>query len=182
MKKAFVFLAEGFEEIEAITVIDMLRRAGIPTQTVSITESNSVTGAHQITMQADVLISQISIEQAKALILPGGMPGSKNLQNSEPLIALLKAQNHRKGCVAAICAAPTVLAHAGILENKNATCYPGFEDQLTGANLKTHPVVIDHNIITSRGPATAAAFGHALIEFLANKDIADEVAHGMLLI
>ena len=182
MKKAFVFLADGFEEIEAITIIDMLRRAGISTQTVSITDNNEVTGAHQITVQADTLISQISTEQAKALILPGGMPGSTNLKNCDLLTTLLQTQNQNEGCIAAICAAPTVLAHAGILKNKNVTCYPGFEDQLEGANHKTHTVVIDQNIITSRGPATAAAFAHALIEFLSNKDRADEVAHGMLLI
>ena len=182
MKKVFVFLADGFEEIEAITVIDMLRRAEIPTQTVSISDTKEVKGAHNVIVMADELIGNIAQADAAAIVLPGGMPGSTNLKNSEALKQIIIAQNDDNAYIAAICAAPIVLANAGVLEGRKATCYPSFETQLVGATHLPGPVVIDDNIVTAHGPASASAFALALIELLKCNDDAEEVAKGMLLI
>ncbi len=181
MKKVFVFLADGFEEIEAITVIDMLRRAEIPTQTVSISDKKEVVGAHHIKVMADELIGNIVQADAAAIVLPGGMPGSTNLKDSDALKQIIITQNNEHAYIAAICAAPIVLANAGVLEGKKATCYPGFESQLAGAIHKEGPVVIDDKIVTANGPASASAFALALIELLKCNDSAEEVAKGMLL-
>lgn len=160
----YVFLADGFEEIEALAVVDILRRCGIETKTVSITDSLTVNGTHGVPVTADIKLSDADLDAADALILPGGLPGADNLQACDTLNkALLKAFEDGR-IVAAICAAPKVLGALGIVNGKKATCYPGVEGQLTGATYLTDSVVRDGNLITSRGPATATAFAFALAE------------------
>ena len=125
MKSSYLFLAEGFEEVEALTVVDMMRRAGMEIRTVSITGNKTVTGSHHIPVTADMLLDEVPFAEAEWLILPGGMPGSKNLGGCAPLVSALKAHAAADKPVAAICAAPFVLGVNGILENRAATCYPG---------------------------------------------------------
>ena len=164
--KAFLFLATGFEEMEAIGTIDILRRGDIETTTVSITGEQTVTGVHDIPVIADALFENIDYSTADAFILPGGGPGSLML-NQHPALrqALVDACTSGK-LIAAICAAPRVFGSLGLLNGKNATCYPGIEPELTGANIIPAPVIIDQNIITGRGPGLVIDFGLALLTYL----------------
>ena len=180
MKKAFVHFAEGFEEIEALTIVDVLRRADIPTSMVSVSGSLLVAGAHGITVQADLLFDDANYEDAEILILPGGLPGAHNLNAHEGLKKQLKNFFDTGRKVAAICAAPLVLGGLNILENKEATCYPGFENELIGANLSTDAVVKAENVITSRGPGTAISFVLEIVEVIKGKATADQLASDML--
>ncbi len=181
MKKAFVFLATGFEETEAVGTIDVLRRGGIETTVVSITQELSVSGAHGLEVVADALYEEVNFIEADALVLPGGMPGSSNLNACEPLkTQLLKHYNEGK-LVAAICAAPIVLGGLGILKGRTATCYPSFESALTGANVTDNPVEVDGNVITGRGPGLVFNFSLAIVDALRGKAVAEEVAAGLLL-
>lgn len=180
MKKAFVHIAEGFEEIEALTIVDVLRRAEIPTLMISITGDLEVTGAHQITIKTDLLFEDANYEEAEILILPGGMPGSNNL-NAHPGLKDQLLHFVQKGQkVAAICAAPLVLGGLNILEGRDAVCYPGFEEKLLGAKLKYDPALKSDNIITGRGPGTALDFSLLLVEELKDKNLADQLARDML--
>jgi len=186
---AIVLLADGFEEIEALTVVDLLRRAGIDVKMVSIYGNSSdrgdklvVKGARGISVIADTCIDDSFIvdvfsSDVPLFVLPGGMPGTLNLKKDKNVETLVKDQYKKGKYVAAICAAPTVLGSYGILEGKNATCYPGCEDDLTGANVITDgtTVVVDDNIITSRGLGTAIDFSLKLIEILKDKETADEI-------
>ncbi len=174
----YVFLAPGFEEIEAISTIDILRRCGLFVVTVSITEEKEVCGSHGIPVLADALLSGIDPEKGEAFVLPGGMPGSDNLQNSAALKAMMQKADRDGKIVAAICAAPKVLGAFGLLEGHRATCYPGFEDELLGATFVTDRAVRDENVITSRGAGTAADFGFLIAEAL-GKD-AEKVRTSML--
>ena len=149
MKKVYVFLAEGFEEMEAVTPIDLLRRAGVDAKLVSVTGNRAVTGAHGVTYLADLLFEEIE-EDADMLVLPGGLPGTTNLQAHEGLTKLLLKQHKAHKWVAAICAAPMVLGALGIVKDRHATIYPGIEDKLIGATPLTDEVVVDGNVITSR--------------------------------
>lgn len=181
MKKAFVFLATGFEETEAVGTIDVLRRGGIETTVVSITKELSVTGAHGLEVVADALYNEVNFHEADALVLPGGMPGSSNLNACEPLkTQLLKHYNEGK-LVAAICAAPIVFGGLGILKGRTATCYPSFESALTGATVTDNPVEVDGNVITGRGPGLVFNFSLAIVDYLRGKAVAEEVAAGLLL-
>ncbi len=182
MKKAFVFLATGFEEVEATGTIDVLRRGEIETTVVSITGNLKVAGAHSLELVADKLFDETDFTDADALILPGGMPGSSNLNAYEPLKELLLKQFNSNKLVAAICAAPLVLGGLGILKGKRATCYPSFEPQLIGAIVTDEPAVIDGNVITGRGPGLVFDFALAIVKVLKGKAIAEEVASGMLLL
>ena len=163
MKECYVFLGEGFEEIEALTVVDILRRDNIVVQTVSITKEKTVEGAHRIPVVADKLLKDIKISDAALLVLPGGMPGTLNLKECEPLMDMVRqfAETNRR--IAAICAAPTILGDMGILEGKTACCYPGMEGQLKGAKVSMEEVVTDGNITTSRGMGTAIPFALELV-------------------
>ncbi len=181
MKKAFVFLAEGFEEIEAISVIDVLRRGGVKVDTVSITGQYVVKGAHGIGVEADGLFDDADLFDADMLVLPGGGPGSNNLNKHEGLKAVISSYHSHGKWIAAICAAPLVFGGMGLLQGKKATCYPGIEPQLIGAVLQPDPVVVDGNIITGKGPGFAAVFGLQLVRELQGKSKAEEVAAGMLL-
>jgi DJ-1 family protein len=179
--KALLFLAEGFEEIEAISTVDILRRGGVRVETVSITKEKEVKGAHHIPVVADCLLEEINTETADMLILPGGLPGSTNLNAHEGLKKSLTAHYNNGKYIAAICAAPLVFGELGLLQGKKAVCYPGIEPQLIGATIVDTPVVQDGNIITGKGPGLAFHFGLKLIALLKGQDKADEVAAGMLL-
>lgn len=181
MKKAFVFLATGFEEIEATGTIDVLRRGEVDTTVVSITGEHKVMGAHGLTLMADKLFEKTDFSEADALILPGGMPGSNNLNACEPLKELLVKQYESGKIVAAICAAPFVLGGLGILNGRKATCYPGFEPYLTGAIPTDELVVIDGNVITGKGPGLVFDFGITLVNALNGSSKAKEIAGGLLI-
>ncbi|MDH6534267.1 DJ-1 family protein [Parabacteroides sp. 52] len=180
MKKAFVFLATGFEETEAVGTIDVLRRAGIDTTVVSITGDIQVTGAHGLPVIADTLYEKADFTMADALVLPGGMPGSNNLNAFDPLKEQLLKQFNAGKIVAAICAAPLVLGGLGILKGKRATCYPSFEPQLTGATVTGEAAEVDGNVITGKGPGLVFHFGLALVSSLKGEAVAEEVAAGLL--
>lgn len=181
MKQAFVFLATGFEETEAVATIDVMRRGGIQVTVVSITGEKRVIGAHNISVTADVLFGEADFSKADALVLPGGMPGSSNLNNSEPLKECLLEQYRKQKIVAAICAAPLVLGGLGLLKGRKATCYPGFEPKLIGAIVTENPTETDANVVTGRGPGFVFHFGLALVEALRGRAVKEEVEAGLLL-
>ena len=181
MKKAFIFLATGFEETEAIGTADVLLRGGVDAKLVSVTGNHVVTGSHGIRVTADLLFDETDFDDADALILPGGMPGATNLNAHEGLKQLLVRQHDAGRYVAAICAAPTVLGQAGILKGKKATVYPGFEAPLTGAEIIKTSVVTDGNVITGHGPGLVYVFGLAILEALQGKTAAEKTAAGLLL-
>lgn len=180
MNTVYVFLADGFEEIEALTIIDVIRRADIPLVTVSISSDNIVTGAHNVPVKADKLFAEVDFSDSEMLVLPGGMPGSSNLQNFKPLIDLLREKNAANEKIGAICAAPMVLGSNGLLNGKEAVCYPGFEGKLTGAAVLKKPYITSHNITTSRGPATAMPFALEIVTRIKGAEKANELANGML--
>jgi 4-methyl-5(b-hydroxyethyl)-thiazole monophosphate biosynthesis len=180
MKTAYLFLASGFEETEAIGAVDVLRRGGVETIIVSITEETKVTGAHGIPVVADVLFQEADFGDADALVLPGGMPGSNNLNAFAPLKELLLKQYKQGKIVAAICAAPLVLGGLGLLKGRKATCYPGFEHSLEGAILSGEAVAVDLPLITGRGPGLVFDFALALVSALRGEAVAEEVAAGLL--
>ena len=167
----YIFLDNGFEEIEAITTIDLLRRADIPVTTVSVTGNPMVLGAHDIAVEADGLIADIDFSDADMLIIPGG---ATHLERCVALCELLQEHNAKDKLIAAICAAPSVLGRLGLLEGKQATCYPGFESFL-GDSYVDGLVVESKNIITAKGPGLSADFAFCLIEKLAGADVADRV-------
>lgn len=181
-KISYIFLADGFEEIEAITTIDVLRRAGLPIKSVSITPDLNVTGAHGVMLSADVLFSKTDFTSSEWLILPGGMPGATNLAAFKPLCQLLIDKNNNNEKIAAICASPAfVLAPNGILDGRNAICYPGFERNMHGATIGATPIVLDDNILTANGPASATQFGLAIVSCTLGEDAARDIAEGLLL-
>ncbi len=182
MKKCYVFLAEGFEETEAVGVIDILRRGQLVVEVVSISDNKIVRGAHQIDILADSLFSENDFEDAQMLILPGGMPGTTNLNNFEPLKQLLTQFEAARKPLAAICAAPLVLGGLGILQGKNAICYPGCEDKLLGATIVNEKVVVSGNAITSLGVVSVVEFGIAIVRKLQGDEMADRVAAALLVL
>jgi len=181
MKKAFVFLATGFEETEAIGTVDVLRRGGIETRIVSITGAKQVSGAHGIDVVADLLFSEADFSDADALVLPGGMPGSSNLNAFEPLKELILEQYRKEKTVAAICAAPLVLGGLGLLKNRKATCNPSFEPKLIGATVTGEATVADGQVISGKGPWVVFNFALAIVTALRGDAVAEEVAAGLLL-
>ena len=181
---SFIFLAQGFEEVEALTVVDVMRRAGMAVRTVSITDSRHVAGAHGITIEAELTFKEADFEDAEWLICPGGMPGAENLHGFAPLNDLLKVHHMHPGKIAAICAAPAVvLAPLGILDGIDATCYPGFEDvcRKHGAHMVDKRVVVTDNVITANGPSSAMAFALAIVQHSLGETVARDVASAMLL-
>lgn len=181
MKESFLFLADGFEEIEAISAVDILRRAVIPVKTVSISPSLQVKGAHGISVTADVHYDAALFKDIEWLILPGGMPGAENLYNFAPLQGLLQAHNEAGGKIAAICAAPAVvLAPLGILKGKKATCYPGFESAL-GDSHEDREVVVSKNVVTGNGPGNASKWALTIVEYELGSEKAISVAGDMLI-
>jgi 4-methyl-5(b-hydroxyethyl)-thiazole monophosphate biosynthesis len=176
-----VLFAEGFEELEAVTIVDVLRRAGVETVSVGVT-ARDVTGSHGITLRADTTLEQATTSGRPwdMVVLPGGMPGASNLRDDARVQALLAAQHAGGGRIAAICAAPIALAPAGVLHGRRATSYPGFADQLTGARYVEQPVVVDGPLITSRGPGTALPFALALVAELCGAERAEALGRAML--
>ena len=168
----YVTLADGFEEIEAITPIDILRRADIAVTTVSISDNLTVTGAHGICVTADKTMSQINPQDMEALILPGGA-GHELLDASNEGHALINHALSNNLYIAAICAAPSILGKKMLLDGKNATCFPGFEQYLYGANIKKDKVVTDGKIVTAKGAGAAAEFGFEICSLLKGKDTAE---------
>jgi len=181
MKKVFLFLAEGFEETEAVATIDILLRGGLDVTSVSVTGNLLVTGAHGIAVNADSLFENTDFSSGDMLVLPGGMPGASNLNAHTGLKNLLIKFSANGKKIAAICAAPLVLGGLGLLEGKKATAYPGYESTLKGATFVESPFVKDGNIITGRGPGFVFQFGLAIVEELMGKAKAEEVAAGLLL-
>lgn len=162
MKRVLVPLAEGFEELEAVTIIDMLRRAGIEVVVAALAE-NPVTGSHGIALSADVTLDDVSGQEFDLIALPGGMPGAANLRDDPRIGGIIRRLHEGGRHVAAICAAPMVLAAAGVLEGRRATCFPGFLDRTADLILVDEPVVVDGRVITSRGPGTALDFALELV-------------------
>jgi len=181
MKKIAIHLAEGFEEIEAVSIIDVLRRAEFDVTVVSVTENLEVTGSHKIKIIAEKLFRDVNYDLIDMIILPGGMPGAGNLNNHLGLREQILNFNESKKLLAAICAAPLVFGNLGILKNKKATCYPGFENQLHGAVVTGENVEVAENIITGKGAGVAFEFALAIVELLKGKVLADELARKMIL-
>ena len=181
MKKVFIFLAEGFEETEAVATIDIMLRGDLDVTSVSITGNLLVTGAHGIAVAADTLFEDAYISSGDMLVLPGGMPGASNLNAHAGVKSALEqyAANGKK--IAAICAAPLVLGGLGLLKGKIATIYPGYESTLEGAVYYNNPVIKSGNIITGQGPGFVFQFGLLIVEELQGKAKAKEVAEGLLL-
>lgn len=181
MKESYLFLADGFEEIEAIVPIDVLRRAGMKVKTVSITSSRQVIGAHGVIVTADLVFDPVLFTEPDWLILPGGMPGATNLYEFTPLHGLLRQHKADGGHIAAICAAPAVvLGQLGLLEGEKATCYPGFENLCKGAEMVDSPVVTSHNLVLSSGPANALSWALAIVRMSRGDKDTHSVAAGML--
>ena len=180
MSRIAVFFADGFEEIEALTVVDICRRAGIAVEMVSVKEEKEVTGSHGICVKTDVLFDEVDFESLDMLVLPGGMPGTRNLEKHQGLMAQLDSFYAAGKYVAAICAAPTVMGHRDMLKGREACCYPGMEEELTGAEVVFEPVAISDHVITSRGMGCAIPFGLAITSILCGKEKAEELANGIV--
>ncbi len=175
-----VHMAEGYEEIEAVSIIDVLRRADIETLIVSVTGKKEVTGSHGIIISSDKLFDEVNYEQVKMIVLPGGMPGAENLKNHKNLgREIVRFYNEGKP-LGAICAAPLVLGNLKLLKNKKATCYPGYEDQLSGAEVTGNNVELTDKIITGKGAGVAIQFSLRIVEMLKGKPLADELAKKMV--
>lgn len=180
MSKVYIFLADGFEDIEGLTVVDLMRRAGIDIETVSIKNSREIVTSHEITMYTDRTFSGTDFSDADMLVLPGGMPGTKYLGEYEPLTGLLCEFYRKGGKIAAICAAPSIFGALGFLKNRKATSYPSFMDKLDGADTVEDEVVTDGNVTTSRGLGTAIPFTLSLIGQLEGREKAEEIADSIV--
>ncbi len=180
MGTVYVFFADGFEEIEALTTIDVLRRAGLNVKIVSVTPDEIVIGAHSVSLLCDINFDNCDFYDADMLILPGGMPGAQTLSEHKGLNRLLTKTAEAGKRIAAICAAPMALGKLGILKGYKATCYPGFEEYLEGAEYINEPVIMDRNIITGRGPGAAMDFAFKIVEVLVNGEKVTELKNGML--
>lgn len=176
MRKAAIFFGTGYEEIEALTVVDLLRRAGVEAVCVSIDNADSVAGSHGITVKMDAGIDAVDFDSFDILVCPGGMPGTKNLEACGKLADNLRKFYEGGKLIAAICAAPSIFGHMGLLEGKKACIYPGMEAELTGAEVCYDSVVKSENIITSRGMGTAIAFSLAIVTALTDQETADDLA------
>ncbi len=170
----YLFLADGFEEIEALATLDVMRRAGLEVKTVGVT-GDYVTGSHNVTVKADISYDKVSCNDIEGAVLPGGMPGTLNLEKSQVVINCVKYCYENDKIVAAICAAPSILGHLGILKGRKATCFPGFESELDGACHTAEHTATDGKIITGKGAGCAIKFGHAIVTVAASKEIADKV-------
>lgn len=180
MKKVLEFLADGFEEVEAMAPIDILRRGGVDVVTVSVMDSLMVKSAHGVEMKADVMFDAADIDGADLLLLPGGMPGAENLKNHSGLRKALIRHNDAGKKIGAICAAPMVLGYLGLLNGKNATCYPGFDQFLNGANYTSDLYTIDGNIITGKGPAAVFPYAYKIAEWFIGEDAVRDMENGMI--
>lgn len=175
-KKIGMMVANGYEEVEMLTVVDLLRRAGMTCDIISVSGEKDLTSSHKVTVIADLLYEEADFDSYDALAIPGGMPGTTNLGAHAGVCEQLKKAYADGRMIAAICAAPTVFGKLGLLEGKKAICYPGMEDQLTGAEVTYEPAVRDGNIITSRGMGTAIDFGLAIIAYYEGEEAAAALA------
>ena len=180
MSKVYVFLADGFEEIEGLTVVDILRRAGIDTDMVSIMDTRRITGAHKIQVEADSMFDDHDYADADLLVLPGGMPGTLHLKEHEGVRALLSQFDSSGRRIAAICAAPSILGEAGMLKNKKACSYPSFEEKLDCKEVVRTPFVTDGHITTGRGMGAAIPFALELTSLLCGKEKSDEISRSIV--
>lgn len=178
MKTAAIFLIDGFEETEALTTVDILRRGGVVVTTTSLMKTLEVTSKNKIHVHADAMFDDVKDQKFDMLILPGG---TLNIKDHEGLQELVKKYHAEGKLIAAICAAPAALGRAGVLAGKTAVCYPGLESHLTGAKIGSHIVETDGNITTAKGPAVTPFFALKLLEILEGKAMADEVAEGFLI-
>lgn len=181
MKKVYVFLADGFEDIEALIPVDVLRRGGVEVVTVSTVEDSQIaTSAHGVQVVADAMIDECTFDDADLLLLPGGMPGASNLYECDAVRQAVLNQHRQQKRIAAICAAPAVvLAQTGVLDGRRATCYPGFEQLLTKAEYTADLVTVDGHVTTAEGPAAALPFAYELLCQLVDAETSRQVAEGM---
>lgn len=180
MKKIAVFFGTGFEEIEALTVVDICRRAKIEVECVSIDNKSEVAGSHGIVVKMDKGIDDVNFEELDMIICPGGMPGTKNLEACSKLTDKIKEFNDNNKLIGAICAAPSIFGHMGILKGKDACIYPGMEAELYDANVTFNPVTQVGNIITSRGMGTAIDFALTITANLVGQDTADQLSKAIV--
>lgn len=178
MAKAYVFLAEGFETVEALAVVDILRRAKVEVVTVGVSENSEITSAQKVTVKADKMLADDEYTDGDIVFLPGGMPGTLNLEADRKVLEIVKKQYEAGKIVTAICAAPSILGHLNLLQGKKATCFPGYEKDLYGAELAEGRVVEAGNIITSRGMGTAIDLGLVLVERLCGSEVSEKIAKG----
>ncbi len=175
----YVFLANGFEEIEALAPVDFLLRAGVQVKTVGVS-GKFCRGAHGINVEADILLEDVELnENLQGIVLPGGMPGAENLNNCEDVQKAINYCAENGKIIGAICAAPFILGRKGLLEGKNATCFPGFEDELKGANLVENGVITDGNIVTAKGAGVAWEFGAAICSIITGEENALQILRGI---
>ncbi len=179
-KKIAVFLADGHEEIEALTVVDLCRRAGIEVQVVSVQEEHHVRGSHNICVKTDMLFEEVDFDELDMLVLPGGMPGTVNLEAHAGLMEQVDAFYQAKKYVAAICAAPSIFGHRGMMQGRKACCYPGFEDQLAGAEVVYEPCAVDGPVITGRSMGCAIPFALAIVGALCGEEAARKQAEAIV--
>lgn len=180
MAKVYEFLANGFEDIEALGPVDVLRRGGLDVKTVSVSGDLMVSSAHGVQVKADMLFEDVNFDDADLLLIPGGMPGAKNIDEHDGVRRALVAHAANEKLIGAICAGPMVLGHLGLLRGKKATCYPGFEDQLDGAVFTAAPFTIDGNIITGKGPGATLAYAYALLGQFKGERVVEEMKKGMM--
>lgn len=182
MGTVYVFFADGFEEVEAFTSIDVMRRAGLNLEMVSVTPDEIVTGAHDVPVLCDMNIANCDFYDAELVLLPGGMPGAAILEQSPELRKLILKFAEQDKPIAAICAAPMILGKLGLLKGRKATCYPGFEQYLEGADVTDAPVERDGNIITGKGPGAAMEFALAVVDMMVGKEKVQELKEAMCVI
>lgn len=180
MSRIAVFFAQGFEEIEALTVVDVCRRGGICVDMVSVEEKGEAAGSHGICVRMDKTFAEAKETEYDCLVLPGGLPGTTNLEAHEELMKLVEAYYEQGKYIAAICAAPSIFGHKGFLKGRKACSYPSFESHLEGAKVTNGPVEIDGNVITSRGMGTAIDFGLAILGVLCGTEAAEKLAQGIV--
>lgn len=180
MSEVCMFFGTGYEEVEALAAIDVMRRAGIDVDMVSITGEKYVISSHKVTVEMDCLLEDVDFENVKMIVLPGGMPGTTNLEACEPLMKQVEKFYEQKKLLAAICAAPSIFGHRGMLKGRKACCYPSFESHLEGAEVTKNPCEVSDHIITSRGMGCAVDFGLAIVEKLKGKEAADKVAESII--
>ncbi len=178
--KVYIMFADGFEDIEALSPVDVLRRGGVEVVMVSVKGDKFVVSAHEVPIAVEKSIKDIEVSAQDMIVLPGGLKGVQGLSKSDKLKEILIKHQEEKGLLAAICAGPTVPGKLGFYKGVKATCYPGCEDDLLGATISDEPVVFDKNFITSRGPATALQFSYKLLEIAKDKETAENVMKGML--
>lgn len=176
----YEFLANGFEEVEALAPVDILRRGGVEVKTVSVTGSEYVESAHGVTVKADLKFEEADLSRADLLMLPGGLPGATNLNEHPGVRRALTEQNAKGGRIAAICAAPLVLGSLGLLQGRRATCYPGFEKYMTGATYTAELFTTDGNITTGRGPAATLPYAYSILASFVGEEKTAEVRDGMI--